>query len=111
MLEDLPLPGCLLVIEKILRTVFIVEANEKCKNYAGNPCEEREQEDNHHRGASPVGNGQRGKDYAQEIPHDRNKSIFVCRDHLIRVVHYEYPVSFLPFPVFLSKNGENCSWE
>ena len=69
MLEDLPLPGCLLVIEKILRTVFIVEANEKCKNYAGNPCEEREQEDNHHRGASLVGNGQRGKDYAQEIPY------------------------------------------
>jgi len=22
-----------------------------------------------------------------------------------------FPVSFLLFPVFLSKNGENCSWE
>lgn len=58
----------LLFVRKILRTVSIAEANKKCKNYSGNPSEEREQQDNRHRSASPVGNGQRGKDYAQEIP-------------------------------------------
>ena len=61
-----------LFFREILRTVSIAEANKECKDYAGNPSEEREQEDNHHRCASSVGNRQRGKDYTQEIPNNCN---------------------------------------
>lgn len=84
----------------IMRTVSIAEANKKCKNYSGNPSEEREQQDNRHRGASPVGNGQRGKDYAQEIPHDRNKSISACCFHIVLIAHrvilFSYTFHFAP---------------
>ena len=59
----------------IMRTVSIAEANKKCKNYSGNPSEEREQEDNQHRGTASVYDGKRRENYAQEIPYDRNKSI------------------------------------
>ena len=89
-----------------MRTVSIAEANKKCKNYSGNPSEEREQQDNRHRGASPVGNGQRGKDYAQEIPYDRNKSIPACCFHPVRVAHSEYPVFFTRSPILVSKSGK-----
>ena len=48
-----------------MRTVSIAEANKKCKNYSGNPSEEREQEDNQHRGTASVYDGKRRENYAQ----------------------------------------------
>ena len=89
-----------------MRTVSIAEANKKCKNYSGNPSEEREQQDNRHRGASPVGNGQRGKDYAQEIPHDRNKSISACCFHIVLIAHRVILYSFYHLRYLCPKTGK-----
>ena len=98
-----------LFLKGILRTVFIAETNKKCENNSGNPSEAREQKDNRHSGASPVGNGQRRKNYAQQKPYDCDKSISVGGFLLARVAHSEYPVLFTRSPILVSKSRKNDS--
>ena len=96
----------LLIIEGVRRTVSIIEANKKCEEYSWKPPEEREQKDNRHRGTSPVGNGQRRKDYAQKIPDNSYRSIFSCRFFIVRVAHRGFPILSYHLRVFVQKRDK-----